>query len=206
MESKEIVCAVLEGLPDRTLPDPDEISYYVLEKERKLYIDYDIASDLTSVHRMILRWNIEDKDIEPEKRKPIWIYIMSVGGDLDATWMLIDCIQSSETPVYTVNLGLACSAAGLIFLAGKQRFMTKNAKLVIHEGYAELAGDAVKVMDATENYKKDLKKMKDFIAQTTSIPRATIMKKRNNDWYLDAEFCLSNKACDRIVESLSEVL
>lgn len=201
----EIVNAVLEELPNQVLPDPDELSYYVLEKERKLYLDYDVCPAVMSVQRMITRWNIEDKGVEPEKRRPIWLYIMSWGGDLSFMNMLIDTMEASETPVYTVNLGMAGSAASLIFLAGKERFMMKNSQLVIHEGYAELSGDAVKVMDASENYKKDLKKMKEFIEAHSNIPHNVIMKKRNNDWYLDAKYCLENGACEHIVEKLSEI-
>lgn len=201
----DIVTAVLEELPDRALPDPDELSYYILEKERKLYLDYDICPEITSIQRMIMRWNMEDRDKEVKDRKPIWIYLMSYGGDLQYMYMLIDTIEASETPIYTVNLGMAGSAASLIYLAGKKRFMMKNSQLVIHEGYAELSGDAVKVMDASENYKKDLKKMKEFIEAHSRIPHHIIMKKRNNDWYLDAKYCLENGACEKIVEKLSEI-
>ncbi len=201
----DIVSAVLDELPDRALPDPDELSYYVLEKERKLYLDYDICPGITSIQRMIMRWNMEDLNVKPEDRKPIWLYIMSYGGDIQYMWMLIDAIEASETPVYTVNLSMAGSAASLIYLAGHKRFMMKNSQLVVHEGYAELSGDAIKVMDASENYKKDLRKMKEFIEAKTNIPRNIIMKKRNNDWYLDADYCKKNSACDHIVNKLSEI-
>lgn len=201
----DIVTAVLEELPDRALPDPDELSYYVLEKERKLYLDYDICPEITSIQRMIMRWNMEDRDKDVKDRKPIWIYLMSYGGDLQYMYMLIDTIEASETPIYTVNLGMAGSAASLIYLAGKKRFMMKNSQLVIHEGSAELSGDAVKVIDASENYKKNLKKMKEYIEAHSRIPHYIIVKKRNNDWYLDAKYCLENGACEKIVEKLSEI-
>ena len=149
-------------IPRETLPDPDEISYYALEKKRKLYLDFDICEDVMTIHRMILRWNIEDEDIPVEQRKPIWLYVQSPGGSLYYMWTLIDAILLSKTPVYTVNLGLCASAASLIFIAGHKRFMTPNAKVLIHEGRAEMSGDAVKIMDATESYKKDLKTMKEF--------------------------------------------
>lgn len=193
-------------MPKQALPDPDEISYYKLEKERKLYLDFDICEDISTIHRMILRWNMEDKDVPVEQRKPIWLYIHSPGGDLGYMWMLVDAILLSATPVYTVDLGMAASAASLIFIAGHKRFMTPNAKVLIHEGAASFAGDAGKVMDATESYKKDLKAMKDFILNHTKIPKPQLMKKRSNDWELDADYCLANGVCDVVIKSLSEVL
>ena len=60
------------------LPNPDEISYYVLEKERKIYLDYTISNDTLAIQRMILRWNIEDRDTPANERKPIYIYVIAV--------------------------------------------------------------------------------------------------------------------------------
>ena len=193
-------------MPKQALPDPDEISYYKLEKERKLYLDFDICEEISTIHRMILRWNMEDKDIPVEQRKPIWLYIHSPGGDLSYMWMLVDAILLSATPVYTVDLGMAASAASLIFIAGHKRFMTPNAKVLIHEGSASFAGDAGKLMDATDSYKKELKAMKDFILNHTKIPKPQLMKKRSNDWELDSAYCLANGVCDVVIRSLAEVL
>ena len=95
-----------------------------------------------AIVRMILRWNMEDAGTPPESRKPIWLYIESIGGNAIYMWTLIDAIFASVTPVYTVNMGLAASAAGLIFMAGSKRFMMPRAKVMIHEGSASFEGDA----------------------------------------------------------------
>ena len=195
-----------QKLPNEALPCPDDISYYVLEKERKLYLDFEICEDIMSIHRMIMRWNMEDRGIQKEKRKPIWLYIQSLGGDLYYMWTLIDAILLSSTPVYTVNLGCSASAASLIFIAGHKRFMTSNAKVLIHEGSAQLSGDATKLLDASDSYKKELKAMKEFILARTKIPRTQLMKKRANDWELDSAYCLENGVCDTIISSLDEIL
>lgn len=203
---QSIVEKTIEAIPAQTLPNPDEVSYYVLEKERKLHLDFDVDPNVMAVYRMILRWNMEDRGIDPKDRKPIWLYIMSYGGNMDYMWTLVDAISMSRTPIYTVNVGIAASAASLIFMAGHRRYMFPDAKVVIHEGSAQLSGDAVKVMDASDSYKKELKRMKDFILAVTRIPRAQLNKKRNNDWELDAAFCMENGVCDRIVDNLEEVL
>ena len=177
-----------------------------MEKQRKLYLDFEICDDVLSYHRMILRWNMEDKGVPKELRDPIWIYIQSPGGDLYAMWSLVDAILLSETPVYTVNIGYCASAASLIYLAGEKRFMTPRAKLLIHEGSAALSGDATKLLDASDSYKKELKAMKDFILERTNIPKTQLMKKRANDWELDAAYCLENGVCHTVISSLSEIL
>lgn len=193
-------------IPDSTLPDPDHISYYVLEKDRKIYIDYEIGCELLTCQRMIMRWNMEDRGKPVEERKPITLYIMSYGGDVDYMWSFIDTVMTSKTPVVTVNMGVCASAASLIFLSADTRYMMPRAKVVVHEGSAQLSGDAVKVMDASESYKKTLKQMKQFILERTNIPAASLNRKRNNDWELDAAYCLENGVCTKIIDSLDEVI
>lgn len=200
--------SIVTELQDTALPDPDVISYYVFEKERKIYLDSDVDSSVMSLQRMLMRWNLEDKrnGKTKETAKPIWLYIMSYGGDLDYMWVLIDAIKASIAPVYTVNLGVAASAASLIFVCGDKRFMTEHASVVIHEGSAQLAGDAVKVQDAADVYKLQLKQMKEFILAHTEIPKTQLMKKRSNDWTLNAEYCLKHKVCDQVIKDMSEIL
>ena len=188
------------------VPDSDDVSRLDLEAQRKIWLDDDIGYNVIEIQRLIMRWNIADKGVAPEMRKPIWLYIMSYGGDLDYMWSLIDTIEMSRTPVYTVNVGVAASAASLIFLAGHKRYMLPKSNLIIHEGSAQLAGDAIKVMDQSESYKQQLTQMKDYILERTEIPRNQLMRKRSNDWFVDAKYCLENKACDAIVTTLDEII
>ena len=193
-------------IPDPRLPDPDNLSYYVLEKERKVYLEIGICPEVLAIQRLILRWNMEDKDKPVEERKPIRVYIMSYGGDLDYMWTIVDTILLSKTPVITINMGVAASAASLIFIAGHRRMMLPNSKVIIHEGSAQMAGDAVKVMDATDSYRKELKRMKDFILEHTCIPASTLNRRKNNDWTIDSTYCLANGVCDEVVQSLDDIL
>ena len=199
---------IVGHLHNEVLPDPDTVSYYVLENERKIYLETDVDASVLGIQKMIMRWNIEDlrNGKTKETAQPIWIYIMSYGGDLDYMWALIDAIKMSVTPIYTVNIGTAASAASLIFVSGHKRFMTEHATVVIHEGSAQLAGDAIKVQDAADTYKKQLKQMKDFILEHTGIPKSQLMKKRSNDWTLNSDYCAKNNVCDKIITDISEIL
>ena len=196
----------LENIPENRLPLPDEISYYELEKKRKLFLDYDIDEPCMEVERMIFRWNMEDKGKPVEEREPIWIYMLSPGGYAYYMWSLVDLMEKSKTPIYTVNMGQCMSAAALIFMAGHKRFMFPRAKVLIHQGYNKIEGEAQKVMAQTASYKKELKEMQDYILSRTTIPAAMLNKKKNNDWELDAQFCLENHVCDTVVGDIDEVI
>lgn len=202
----ELLTSLLEEVPENRLPLPDEISYYKLEKERKLFLDYDIDEPIMVLERMLFRWNMEDRGIPREERKPIWIYIQSPGGYTYYMWPLIDLITASVTPVYTVNIGNCMSAASLIFMAGHKRFMFPRAKVMIHQGSGKIEGDAQKVADQAASYKEELKQMRDYILSRTSIPVSMLNKKKNNDWELDAQYCLDNGVCDVVIHSIEEVL
>lgn len=206
IELPELSRQIIESLSGNILPESDVVSSWALEKERKVYFDVDVGLDLLALNRLVLRWNMEDMGIPADKRKPIWLYIFSYGGDIDFMWMALDTIKTSVTPIYTVNLGIAASAAALIFISGHKRFMMPNAKVTIHEGSAQLSGDAVKVMDQSESYKKQLKQMKIFVLEHTEIPRTQLMKKRNNDWELDSAYCLEHKVCDHIIQSINDII
>lgn len=188
------------------LPVPDLVSYYVLEKERVIYLEHDVDDKIMNIQRMILRWNMEDRQLPAAERKPICLYIFSYGGDSDYMWALVDTIEASETPVYTINAGMAASAAGIIYLAGHRRYMLPRSKLLIHEGSARMAGDAVKVIDAGESYKKMVKQMKEYVLSRTAISAAALNKQRCHDWELDAAYCLEHGVCDAVIRKLSEVL
>lgn len=93
-------------------------------KQRKLFLNADV--DPISVHEIvkhIMQINAEDKLLAPDQRKPVLLYITSNGGDVDSGFELIDIIQNSVTPVYTINLGYQYSMGFLIGLAGQKRFL-----------------------------------------------------------------------------------
>lgn len=206
----ELVQQVLENicfeLPDQTLPDPSMINYYVLENDRKLFLDQNVGYPIMEMIKLIMRWNMEDVNKPIEERKPIIIYIMSEGGSLTYMWSMLDAMLASKTPIITVNMGLAASSAALIFMAGSKRYSMSKAITVIHQGSAEVAGDASKIMDAVNNYKLELDKMRTYILSRTNIPEKLFNKKNKDDWYLDAGECLTYGVCDKIVETLDEIM
>ena len=206
----DAVRQILEGtqleIPDNTLPDPAMLSYYQFLSERKIFLEEDVGFPIMEMIKLIMRWNQEDKDVPVESRKPITIYIMSDGGYLSYMWAMLDAMLTSKTPIVTVNLGTAASAAALIYLAGSRRYMMPTATVIIHEGHTEMSGDANKVMDATRNYNKELAKMKAFILSRTHIPPRVLNKKAKDDWYIDATECLEYGVCHKVVESLDEIM
>jgi len=189
------------------LPDPELLMYYKNLEKRHLWIDLVVDDGILSFARQIMDWNREDKDIPINERKPIYIYLQNCGGEISYMWLLTDIMEISKTPIYTVAMNVCASAAALIFMSGSKRYMLKNATILIHEG-SITAGeqDATKFMDATESYKKILKKMKEFILSKTNIEPKILNKKKANDWELDATYCLKNGVCDIVVSDIDDIV
>ncbi len=75
------------------------------------------------VIRFIYDINNDDKNITPEQRTPIKLLINSEGGDVYSGFGIVEAIQNSETPVYTICHGQAQSMGLLILAAGYKRFI-----------------------------------------------------------------------------------
>lgn len=191
---------------NKGLLDPDLVTRYQPAGDRVVYLEGEIDEDSLSVQRMILRWNLEDRGVPAEDRKPIRLLIFSEGGDANVMWSLVDTIEASETPVHTVNMGMAASVAGIIYLAGHKRLMTRRARMLIHEGSTWMHGDAVKVMDTSDNYRIMIRLMKEYILSRTKIGAAMLGKQKGHDWILNTEYCVKHGACEQIVERLSDAL
>ena len=98
-------------------------------------------------------------DIRP---KDLYLHINSSGGDLSESFGAIDVICNSKIPINTIIEGSAASAATLISIAGKKRFITKHSILLIHELSSRMWGKMSQLEDEHENNKFFMKKIKDL--------------------------------------------
>lgn len=164
----------------------DDIFYLKDLKQRKLFLNSDIDQfTVADVVKHIMQYNREDAGIaNPEQRKPILLYLVSNGGDVDAGFELIDIIQSSKTPVYTINLGFQYSMGFLIGLAGHKRFATKNARFLMHDGTSFVYNSSTKVQDQITFQKSADQRIKDYILSRSSLSPEVYDSKLRVEWYL----------------------
>lgn len=96
---------------------------------------------------------------EIEEEDPLVVDINSPGGSVTDGFALYDAIRAKQGGTTTRNLGLAASAASIVFLGGKKRVMRPNSFLMIHNPWMFSAGDA----DQLENQAETLRKMEDVL-------------------------------------------
>lgn len=193
---------------DIKLPDPDLLRYYKNVKNRIIYVDYIIDEDfLQLVGNQIIDYNIQDKGKPVEERKPIVILINSGGGNLDTAYAVIAIMQSSKTPIITVNTNCAYSAAGLVLMAGHRRYCMPRSQVLIHSGSAQgISGNYEDIQESTKSYKKMVEEMREFIISNTKIDKALMKKNQARDWYLDTTSQIELGCADSILTNLDEII
>lgn len=166
----------------------DEIFYLQDLKQRKLFLNSDIDQfTVADIAKHILQFNREDFGKEIESRKPILLYVVSNGGEVDSGFELIDVIQSSKTPVYTINLGYQYSMGFLIGLAGHKRFATRNAKYLMHDGSNFVYNSGAKAQDQMEFNRKVEERVKQYILSRSNVTSKEYDSKLRVEWYLFAD-------------------
>lgn len=183
----------------------DEMFYLQDLKKRKMYLNCEITQgSVASIVRHILQFNAEDKGIAPEVRQPILLYIISEGGDVDAGFELIDAIQNSKTPVYTINLGYWYSMGFLIGLSGHKRYATKNAKFLMHDGSHFIYNSSAKARDQMRFNDRVEERVKEHVLSLSNLDGDEYDAKLRVEWYMFADEakergfidCIIGEDCD----------
>lgn len=202
----QIVFNLPEGVENLKLPDPNLVEFYKNLDERILWIDFTIDEALLDISKYILRYNMEDKDIPIEMRKPIKLLIFTHGGRVDATFNLIDIMEMSKTPIYTYNMGNAMSAGFQILISGHKRFCLKRSTALYHSG----SGGTQGTFEQTQAQMKEYKRInsvfeKDTLAKT-KIDSKTFAKNKIKEWYMSAEEQLHYGVVDEILGDINQIL
>lgn len=184
----------------------DEIFYLKDLKQRKLFLNVDIEQfSVFDIAKHILQFNKEDRDIAPDEREPIYLYITSNGGEVDSGFELIDIILSSKTPVYTINLGYQYSMGFLIGLAGHKRFATKNAKFLMHDGSNCVFNSGAKAQDQMEFQKRVEERIRQYVLSRSKVTDSEYDSKLRVEWYLFADEAKEKGFVDYIIGEDCEI-
>lgn len=204
--SVKTVFPILDVIGEHELPDPDILEFYKGISNREIVLNSIVDDGCTAFSKMIIDWNREDFGKSEESRTPIKLYINSLGGDVETCFALIDVIEASKTPVYTIGIGKCYSAAGLILMSGKKRFIFKNTKLLIHDGIASVESSTSKFIDTAELIRKNEDLTNEYITNHSKISKDVIEKNYRRDWFLDANEMVEYGCADKIITTIDEVL
>lgn len=139
--------------------------------------------------------------LDQQSNEPITIYINSEGGEVYSMNAIIDTMNLIKSPVYTVVMGLAASAASSILLAGEKghRYATPNATIMLHQPSGGAQGTSMDVDITIRQLTIAREKLFKFCADRTGQPIETIRTDLQRDKYFSAEEALEYGIIDVIL-------
>ena len=169
---------------------------------KRQFILTDIEEGTGAVVESLLRfWNaVDEQDETPvEERPPVKIYIDSPGGSLTDGFTIVDAIQLSKTPVWTICIGTAYSAGLLVFLSGHKRFAYPRSSYLLHEGSAGMGGTSSQFENFSAFYRRQLSQLKTIVLERSNITDDEYENIRKEDTWFTADDALEKGMVDEII-------
>jgi ATP-dependent protease ClpP protease subunit len=181
---------------------PDRIPRGIEVEENRIFFYCPVGEyEALELNRILRRLDVEMQYLSNRlgcKTVPIHLHIHSPGGSIFAGLSIYDTLKASKTPVYTYVEGCAASAATLISLAGKKRFISRNGFMLIHQQQLEWAGKLDEFMDEIENQKELTEKLHRIYLEETNMDEDKLESLLARELWLNSETCLEAGLVDNI--------
>jgi ATP-dependent Clp protease protease subunit len=124
-----------------------------------------------------------------KRNSEISLYVNSPGGSVDDTMAVYDTMRFVNSPVATYCIGRAQSGAALILAAGTKgsRFALPHAKVMLHQPWGGVSGQAADIKIQAEEILKAKKTINEILAKHTGQPVERIAAETERDRYMTAD-------------------
>ncbi|MGQ0553556.1 MAG: ClpP family protease [Planctomycetota bacterium] len=142
-----------------------------------------------------------------DSKAPITMYINCPGGDADSGFGIYDVMRFIEAPITTVCVGLAASAAVIIFVGGQagRRLAMPNCRFLIHQPSTFSQGQASDLEITANEIIKTRDLYNAILSEATGKADKQILKDAHRDFWLTAQEALDYGLVNRIVSKRSEI-
>ncbi|MCA9252751.1 MAG: ATP-dependent Clp protease proteolytic subunit [Phycisphaerales bacterium] len=137
-----------------------------------------------------------------KRDQDINLYINSPGGLVDQTLAIYDTMQLVGCKIATYCIGQAASGAAVVLMAGTKgkRFILPNAKIMLHQPYGGITGQAEDIRIQAEEVLRDKKRLNEIISETTGKTVQQVTEDTERDRYLNAKEALEYGVVDEILD------
>jgi len=145
--------------------------------------------------------------LEADNSDPIYLYIDSPGGDVDAGFAIFDTIRFINAPVYTIGWGLVASAAALILLASpkERRLGLPHSHYLIHQPSSGMKGVATDIEIHANEIAKTKAKLNKIIADETGTDLEKVAHDTDRDYWLDADESVAYGLISKVISKRSDL-
>lgn len=147
--------------------------------------------------------------LENQRRnQEINFYINSPGGVVDDTLALYDTMRFLSSPIATYCIGRAYSGGSVLLTAGTKgrRFILPHAKVMIHQPYGGITGQAEDIRLQAEQIIKSKQILIDIIAKHTGQDPDQVKEDSERDKYFDAQQAKDYGLVDEVLTEPPEEL
>lgn len=132
--------------------------------------------------------------------EPITLYINSGGGEVAAGFAVVDAMEACPCPVHTVAMGLAASAAALIFAAGDKRSIMAQAEIILHQPWSSLCQASASDFERVTGHITQIKKRcVSLLSRTTGRPSLLVERDLAEEVFLTADGAVNYGIADEIL-------
>ncbi|MBL4697808.1 MAG: ATP-dependent Clp protease proteolytic subunit [Phycisphaerales bacterium] len=141
------------------------------------------------------------------KNQEINFYINCPGGVVDDTLALYDTMRFLSSPIATYCIGRAYSGGSVLLTAGTKgrRFILPHAKVMIHQPYGGITGQAEDIRLQAEQIIKTKQTLIDLLAKHTGQTAERIREDSERDMYFDAEEAVKYGLVDEMLTEPPEI-
>lgn len=180
---------------------PDPLTEKFL-KTRQILLSGEINKDLAEkiVRQLLVLEADNDKD-------PIYMYIDSPGGDVDAGFAIFDMIRFVSVPVYIIGMGLIASAGALILLAApkERRLGLPNSRYLIHQPSSGMRGVATDIQIHAKEMEKTRAIINQVISEQTGKSIEQVTKDTDRDYWLDSSEAVEYGLISTVIKTRAEL-
>ena len=135
--------------------------------------------------------------------RDVGLYINSPGGSVDDTLAIYDTIQFLTCDVATYCVGTAQSGAALILASGApgKRYALPHSKIMIHQPWGGLTGQAEDIQIQAEEILKAKRQLSELLAQHSGRSVEQIEQETERDRYMSPHEAKDYGLVDEIVEN-----
>lgn len=171
--------------------------YSRLLKERIVFVGTQIDDDIAS---LIIAQLIFLEDEDP--LEPVSMYINSPGGIITAGLAIYDTMQYIQPEVHTFCIGQAASMAAVLLAAGAKghRYALPYSRVMIHQPWGQLSGQAADVQIQAEEIIRLRRWMNDILARHTEQPLEKIERDTDRDYFMTAQEAKEYGIVDAVVD------
>jgi len=138
------------------------------------------------------------KSIEPN---PLYLHITSYGGCVFSCFRAIDCIKNSRIPIHTVIDGHAASAATLMSIVGKKRYITPHSYALIHQLSSGAIGTYWAIKDEFQSLETIMDDIYNVYTSHSDLKKEDLEEMLAHDIWWNAKTCIDKTIVDEIYDA-----